>query len=80
MSIVTGVTFEGPRLVRVLRERRGLTQSKLAQRVGRSQVEISLIESGNIRPPWEMLEKIAQVLEYEGDPEDLLAETEVRVK
>lgn len=49
--------------LREMREQRGMTQAKLASRVGVTQVAISLIETGERKPSVQMAKKIASVLD-----------------
>lgn len=49
-------------LVRTARERRGLTQRRLALRAGTSQDAISRIERGAEEPSWERLRELLWVL------------------
>lgn len=46
------------------RLKRGLTQKDLAERIGTKQSAIARLESGNINPSIEFLQKIAQVMGY----------------
>ncbi len=46
-----------------LRERRGLTQSQLAEKCGIDQAEISRIERGSTRPTTRVLQRIADALD-----------------
>lgn len=61
-----------PKKLSVIRSRRGLTQSALGRKIGKSQGDISLYETGQMKPMNETLKKIAEVLGYTGDPETLL--------
>lgn len=45
-----------------LRERRGLTQQQLAERVGAHRVTIAKLETGAVRPGVEVLERLAKAL------------------
>ena len=51
--------------VKALRERRGLTQRELAERVGTTQSAIARLESGGISPSLPTLDRIAQALQAE---------------
>ncbi len=46
----------------VIREHRGMTQTELAERAGTSQGAISMIESGQRSPSWDMAERLADAL------------------
>jgi DNA-binding XRE family transcriptional regulator len=50
------------RKVRSLREKRGLTQTELAELIGTRQPAIARLESGRAVPKLELLEKIARAL------------------
>jgi transcriptional regulator with XRE-family HTH domain len=64
-----------PRLVRELRDRTGLTQEKLAARLGVTFPTISRWENGRARPSPLAMEKIEALLRSMGERgEDLLAE------
>ncbi len=54
-----------------IREKRGWTQERLAEKVGVSRVTIARIEIGNRRPSLELLERLAKVLKVKVG--DLLA-------
>ena len=45
-----------------LRERRGLTQQQLAERVGAHRVTIAKLETGALRPGVDVLEALAKAL------------------
>ena len=49
--------------LRVARMVKGLTQLQLAEKVGRKEIDISRIETGRLRPPPEIKEQIAAVLQ-----------------
>ena len=49
--------------LRKLREQRGLTQSDVAHVLGRTQVWISMVELGKIRPSAEVIERIRAAIE-----------------
>lgn len=46
------------------RNKKGLTQKELAQKIGTKQSAIARLESGSINPSLEFLQKIAQVMGY----------------
>lgn len=46
------------------RNKKGLTQRDLAQKIGTKQSAIARLESGSINPSLEFLQKIAQVMGY----------------
>jgi ribosome-binding protein aMBF1 (putative translation factor) len=48
--------------IRALREKKGLSQRELAERVGTTQSAIARLESGNISPSLPTLDKIAYAL------------------
>lgn len=50
------------RIVKLLREKRGLTQDDLAERAGTKQPSIARLESGRVIPRLDLLEKIATSL------------------
>lgn len=50
------------REIRALREKQGLSQRELAERVGTTQSAIARLEGGGISPSLTTLEKIAQAL------------------
>src|SRR5581483_2459702 len=50
------------RIVRLLREKRGLTQEDLAVRAGTKQPSIARLEAGKVIPRLDLLEKIASSL------------------
>ena len=52
------VAFE----IRALRERKGLSQRELAERVGTTQSAIARLEAGNISPSLPTLDKVARAL------------------
>lgn len=56
----------GKRL-RSVREQRGLSQQQLADRVGTARVTITMYEAGEREPNFEMLSKLAEVLEVSTD-------------
>ncbi len=58
-------TFE--ERVRYVREKRGFSQSELAQRAGLPQSTISLFESGDRKPSFENLRKLADALSVSVD-------------
>lgn len=47
-----------------VRAQKGLTQAQLAEKLGTKQSAIARLESGNINPSIEFLQKIAQVMGY----------------
>lgn len=47
------------------RTEKGLTQKELAQKIGTKQSAIARLESGNVNPSLEFLQKIAQVMGYQ---------------
>lgn len=59
--------------VRRLRERRGMTQAELAERVGLGRTSMTNLESGKQNPPLSLLPVLARALGVE--PERLLRET-----
>jgi len=46
------------------RIKKGLTQQQLAQKIGTKQSAIARLESGNVNPSLEFMEKIASVMGY----------------
>jgi len=48
--------------IKRIREKRGLTQEELANKVRVSRVTVARIEIGNRRPSLELLERLAEVL------------------
>jgi transcriptional regulator with XRE-family HTH domain len=48
--------------IRALREKKGLSQRELAERMGTTQSAIARLEAGNISPSLATLDKIAQAL------------------
>ncbi len=46
------------------RIKKGLTQKEIAKRIGTKQSAIARLESGNVNPSLEFLQKIAQVMGY----------------
>jgi ribosome-binding protein aMBF1 (putative translation factor) len=62
-------TPQFPLTMTVLRKRKGMTQIKLAKRVGRHQSDIAYYESASLTPNEETAKKLAEVLGCE--PEDL---------
>lgn len=46
------------------RNKKGLTQKELAQKIGTKQSAIARLESGSVNPSVEFLQKIAQVMGY----------------
>lgn len=61
-----------PTKLSVIRARQGLTQTTLAQKVNKTQGDISLYETGGMVPMNDTLKKIAETLGYRGDPKSLL--------
>jgi transcriptional regulator with XRE-family HTH domain len=59
--------------VRRLRERRGMTQADLAERVGLGRTSMTNLESGKQNPPLSLLPTLARALGV--DPERLIRET-----
>ena len=51
-------------MLALARESRGITQTELAARLGKSQAEISKYENGLKVPPEDLVERMANVLEY----------------
>jgi ribosome-binding protein aMBF1 (putative translation factor) len=51
--------------IRALREKKGLSQRELAERMGTTQSAIARLEAGNISPSLATLDKIAQALGVE---------------
>src|SRR5215210_2218324 len=51
--------------IRALREKKGLSQRELAERVGTTQSAIARLEGGNISPSLPTLDKIAHALDAE---------------
>lgn len=58
--------------LQVERSRRGWTQTYLAALIGRAQGQISLYETRKVIPDEGTLDKLADVLRWEGSPEGLL--------
>ena len=56
-----------PSLIRAIRERKGITLSQLAEKVGKTPSYISDIERGNRRGSYATIAKIAEALEVETD-------------
>jgi len=46
------------------RNKKGLTQQQLAKKIGTKQSAIARLESGNVNPSLEFMEKIASVMGY----------------
>jgi len=62
-SIVNkGSEFEIGDIISVMRKKEGISQGQLAKHVRISQKHLSNIESGHIKPRWEMLMKILNAL------------------
>ena len=59
-----------------LRQARGWSKSELGRRSGVNQVTISVIEARRLAPYASQMRKLAQALDYEGDPAELLGEME----
>ena len=57
-------------VMRLLRQRKGITQAVLAKAVGFSQAVISTAESGG-KTPAGCLRRIAEILGWDGEPEEL---------
>jgi len=51
-----------PATLKKLRERRGLTQQQLAERIGVHRVTVAKLETGALRPGVDVLEALAKVL------------------
>jgi len=51
--------------IHTLREKRGLTQKELAERLGTTQSAIARLEAGNIAPSLPVLDKVAAALGLE---------------
>lgn len=51
--------------IHALREKRGLSQRELAERLGTTQSAIARLEAGNVSPSLPTLDKIAKALEAE---------------
>ena len=62
------------RKLKVIREEKGLTRTKLAMMSGIQQGLIGQIEMGRVYPYEAQLKKLAEALEYKGDPLELLDE------
>lgn len=59
------------RVLKALREEKGLSQKEFASRIGLSSSWLSRIESGNYDPPWSNLRRVAKGLAITlGDLED----------
>ena len=48
-----------------LREKRGLSQRELAERLGTTQSAVARLEAGNVSPSLPTLDKVAEALEVE---------------
>jgi transcriptional regulator with XRE-family HTH domain len=48
--------------IRALREKKGLSQRELAERIGTTQSAIARLEAGNVSPSLPTLDKVAQAL------------------
>lgn len=57
--------FELAERVRRARERMGMTQAKLAARIGSTQPAVARLEAGGVRPSLDTLRRIAEALELE---------------
>jgi transcriptional regulator with XRE-family HTH domain len=66
-----------PEKLRVLRERRKLTQQQLAEQLGVTEVSIYYLESGKRNPGVEMLLKLSRVL---GVASDVLIKDELELE
>ena len=51
--------------IHALREKRGLSQRELAERLGTTQSAVARLEAGNVSPSLPTLERIAKALEAE---------------
>lgn len=60
--------------MRVVREQRGISQSSLSHIANMHVTTISLIESGRLRPYPSQMTRLAEALDYSGDPSELLEE------
>lgn len=49
-------------LVRAQREKRGVSQAELAERIGSTQPAIARLEAGRVRPTIDTLERVARAL------------------
>lgn len=58
----------------VVRREKGLSQAKVARAAGIDQATMSRIESGRYVPYPSELQRVADALGFEGDPQELLAE------
>ena len=63
-------------LMKKLRKEKGWSGSRLAREAEMNQSSISQIENGRINPYPIQIEKIAKALNWQGDPQELFAETE----
>jgi transcriptional regulator with XRE-family HTH domain len=66
-----------PEKLRVLRERRKLTQQQLAEQLGVTEVSIYYLESGKRNPGVEMLLKLSRIL---GVSSDVLIKDELELE
>ena len=60
--------------IRVARERTGLTQAELAERIGTMQSNVARWESGAVTPRAETLRKIREALEQQGPEQEGMSE------
>lgn len=66
------------KLMTELRTEQGLSMSALARKAEMHVSSISQIEGGRLRPYPGQIKKIADALEWDGNPAELFQETEVR--
>ena len=62
-----------------MRKQRGWSQARLAREAELCQSTLSQTESGRFKPYRGQLDKLAQALSFEGNPEDLLMEAPTNV-
>jgi transcriptional regulator with XRE-family HTH domain len=61
--------------LKIEREKRGWSQSRLARKAELCQSTVSQIENGRLRPYPTQLFKLANALDWKGDPQELVEQT-----
>lgn len=64
-------------IMKVMRKELGWSQSELARRAGLNQSTLNQIESGRLLPYPSQIQKLAQALNWKGNPEDLLQDAQI---
>ena len=64
-------------IMKVMRQERGWSQSELARRAGLNQSTLNQIESRRLLPYPSQIQKLAQALDWKGDPQELLQEAQI---